>query len=155
MQFKLVLRGTFEEYPLEDAKYPSIDNEPECQVSITNSDIAGSEVNMIIEDTYAIESQQIPESKQSLKTITITRNGGKDHSRHFSQQLINAVVNSARNIGDASVVNVFSTTNPLNTKHIAGSAFGLSERGNTNQLYVFQQEKDGIRKFEPDGYKIY
>ena len=155
MQFKLVLRGTFAEYPFEISEYPSIDDEPECHVSITDSNIASSEINMIIEDTYIIERRQIPESKQCIKTITITRNDGTDHSRHFSQQLINAVVNSARSICDASVVNVFSTTNSLNTKHIASSAFGLSERGNINHLYVFQQEKNGIRKFEPDGYKIY
>lgn len=155
MQFKLVLRGTFAEYPLEEAKYPSINNESECQVSITNPDVASSEINMIIEDTYSIENRQIPESKQCLKTITITRNDGKDHDRYFSQQLINAVINSARNIGGESTINIFSTTNPLNTKHIASRAFGLGERGNIAHLYVFQQEKDGTRKFEPDGFKIY
>lgn len=155
MQFKLVIRGTFEEYPLEESDYPYVDNEPECRVSIINPDIESSEKNMIIEDTYKIEIRQIPESKQGLRTIIVNRNDGMDHGRHFSPKLIETVINNTRSIENNSVINIFATTNPLNTKHIASRAFGLGERGNVEHLYVFQQRKDDNRYFELDGHQIY
>jgi len=43
----------------------------------------------------------------------------------------------------------------MNTKHIGKRAFGLGERGNVEHLYVFQQSKDGRRRFEEKGRKIF
>ena len=52
-------------------------------------------------------------------------------------------------------VNVYATTNPLNTKNIASSAFKLGGRDNFNEVSVFQQERDGIRKFNNKGIVVY
>lgn len=155
MQFKLVIKATFEEYPLCESDYPPVENEGKCQVIITNTENDDSEINVIIEDTYPIAEQQIPESKRKLKTIRISRNDGADNGRHFSQNLVNAVINSVRGVEQGVAVNVFATTNPLNTRHIASGAFGLGNRGNVSHLYVFQQMADGIRSFDSKEHRIY
>lgn len=155
MQFKLIIRGTFDEYPLDDDDYPIIDNEPECRVTIKNADASKSEINFILEDTYVIEDFQIPKSKRELFTLRISRNDGKDNGRHFSQKFIEAIINEIRKYKQISLVNIFATTNPKNTANIAKRAFALGDRGNIEHLYVFQQTKDGCRKFEGTGYKVY
>lgn len=65
------------------------------------------------------------------------------------------MINYVRGLNDKVVINVFSTTSPFNTLHIAKRVFGLGERGNIEHLYVFQQSKDGARHFEENGRKIY
>lgn len=155
MQFKLVIRGTFEEFPLNDNEYPIMENEPECKVTIVNDDASEVEINQILEDTYAIEDRQIPKSRRQLKTIKISRNGGNSNARHFSQSFIEAIMNTVRGIDRISVINIYATTNPMNTMHIAKRVFALADRGNVDHLYVFQQARRGRRYFEPKGYKVY
>ena len=148
MQFKLVIRATFQEYPLDETEYPVVENESDSKVSETNQEEPTRELNLVLEDTYAIEVRQIPKSKQGYRTIKISRNSGADNSRHFSQKYI-------RGLNRKASVNVYATTNPMNTKHIAKRAFGLGERGNVEHLYVFQQGKDGRRRFEEKGRKVF
>jgi len=108
-----------------------------------------------LEDTYAIEVRQIPKSKQGYRTIKISRNSGADNSRHFSQKYIEAIIKCVRGLKGNVSVNVYATTNPMNTNHIARRVFGLGARGNVEHLYVFQQRKDGRRRFEEKGRKIF
>ncbi len=155
MQFKLVIRATFQEYPLDETEYPVVENESDSKVSETNQEEPTRELNLVLEDTYAIEVRQIPKSKQGYRTIKISRNSGADNSRHFSQKYIEAIIKCVRGLKGKVSVNVFATTNPMNTKHIAKRAFGLGERGNVEHLYVFQQGKDGRRRFEEKGRKVF
>lgn len=155
MQFKLVIRATFQEYPLDETEYPVVENESDSKVSETNQEESTREINLVLEDTYAIEVRQIPKSKQGYRTIKISRNSGADNSRHFSQKYIEAIIKCVRGLKGKVSVNVFATTNPMNTKHIAKRAFGLGERGNVEHLYVFQQGKDGRRRFEEKGRKVF
>lgn len=155
MQFELVTRGTFEEYPLDDDDYPIIDGEPECRVTKKNNTVNYNEINIILEDTYTIKDYQIPESKKKLFTLRISRNDGNSNGRHFSQKFIETTINAVRQFKRVSIANVYATTNPKNTLHIAKRVFALGDRGNIEHLYVFQQEKDGQRFFEPTGHKIY
>ena len=155
MQFKLVIRATFQEYPLDETEYPVVENESDSKVSETNQEEPTREINLVLEDTYAIEVRQIPKSKQGYRTIKISRNSGADNSRHFSQKYIEAIIKCVRGLKGKVSVNVFATTNPMNTKHIAKRAFGLGERGNVEHLYVFQQGKDGRRRFEEKGRKVF
>lgn len=156
MQFKLVIRGTFDEYPLEEDEYPVIDNEPECKVTKSNTDAPNNEINLILEDTYNIEDRQIPKAKRGLLTIKISRNhGGSSNGRHFSQNFIEATINTVRGIKRIPMMNVYATTNPMNTKHIAKRVFALDDRGNIEHLYVFQQDKSGSRAFEAKGHQIF
>ena len=155
MQFKLVIRATFPEYPLDETEYPVVENESESKVSEINQEGSTREINFVLEDTYAIETLQIPKSKQVYRTIKISRNCGPDSSRHFSQKYIEAIIKCIRDLKGQVTVNVYATTNPMNTKHIAKRAFGLGERGNVKHLYVFQQGKDGRRRFEEKGRKVF
>jgi hypothetical protein len=154
-QFKLVIRATFPEYPLDETEYPVVENELDSIVSVLNKEALAKEINLILEDTYAIEEWQIPKSKHDCKTIKISRNNGADNSRHFSQKYVEAIIKCIRGLADKVLVNVYATTNPMNTKHIATRVFGLGERGNVEHLYVFQQSKDGRRRFEEKGRKIF
>ncbi len=155
MQFKLVIRATFPEYPLDETEYPVVENELDSTVSETNHEEPTREINLVLEDTYAIEMQQIPKSKQGFRTIKISRNGGADSSRHFSQKFIEAIIKNIRGLKGKVSVNLYATTNPMNTKHVAKRAFGLGERGNVEHLYVFQQSKGGRRRFEEKGRKVF
>ena len=74
---------------------------------------------------------------------------------NLSQKYIEGIINCVRGLRENASINVYATTNPLNTKHIAERAFGLGERGNIKHLYVFQQTKDGRRRFEEKGKIIY
>ena len=153
MQFKLIIRATFSEYPLDETEYPV--EEKEITISELNHENLDEEINLVLEDTYIIEERQIPKSKQKYRTIKISRNNGADHSRHFSQKYIEGIINCVRGLRENASINVYATTNPLNTKHIAERAFGLGERGNIKHLYVFQQTKDGRRRFEEKGKIIF
>ena len=155
MQFKLVIRATFQEYPLDETEYPVVENESDSKVLETNQGDPTREINLVLEDTYEIEARQIPKSKQGYRTIKISRNSGADSSRHFSQKYIEAIIKCIRDLKGKVSVNVYATTNPMSTKHIAKRAFGLGERGNVEHLYVFQQSKDGRRRFEEKGKKIF
>lgn len=155
MQFKLAIKATFLEYTLDETEYPSVDNELDSKVSETNQEEPSGEINLILEDTYAIEMWQIPKSKQGYRTIKICRNSGADNSRHFSQKYVETVIKCIRGLREKASVNIYATTNPKNTMHIAKRAFGLGDRGNIEHLYVFQQSKDGRRCFEKKGRKIF
>ena len=153
MQFMLVIRGTFADYPLDESAYPVVENE--SATSTINSEVHEKEMNLILEDTYLVDFKQIPKMKQGLRTIKVSRNDGKDKGRHFSQKYIEAVINTVRNLDNDSIVNIFATTNPMNTKHIASRAFALADRGNVQHLYVYQQKSSDDRVFEPKGHKIF
>ena len=55
-------------------------------------------------------------------------------------------------------VNVFATTNPKNSLHIAKRVFKAASRANVSHFYVFQQNKNKATDrwyFEESGHKIY
>lgn len=153
-QFKLVIRGTFSAYPLETSDYPPISDEKDCRIIAQNEDAVADEINLIIEDTYEISDSQIPEEKRSLQTIRVSRYDGTNN-RHFSQKLIDAVNATVRQKRSVPRLNVFATTNPMNSKQIAMSVFAQGGRGNVAHLYVFQQESKENRVFSKRGRKIY
>ena len=155
MQFKLITNSTFKEYPFDDS-FPEIENEPDCQIiSLNESGNSSKEVNLIIEDTYPINPKQLPFTKKGFSSVKISRNDGHDKSRHYSRKLIEATINTVRDLSEDSIVNVFATTNPMNTFHIVKEAFNLGDRGNIKHLYVFQQSKGENRMFEEKGRKIF
>lgn len=154
MQFKLAIRGTFDDYPLQDDDYPLLENESECSISKVHKDRNNRTINLILEDTFSIEDQQVDKQNRDIFTIKVSRNDGSN-SRHFSQRFIDATINALKEYKQISILNVYATTNPKNTLHIARRVFGSVERGNVGHLYVFQQNKDEIRSFERKGHKIF
>ena len=154
MQFKLAINGSFEEYPLDPNDYTIVENEADCNVVRNNLIAETNEINFILEDTYAIEQQQIPVSKRELPTIKISRNAGKLNGRHYSSKFIESTVDVVREFNQSIVVNVYATTNPMNTLHVARNAFASADRGNIKHLYVYQQSNREPRNFL-SFYKIY
>ena len=111
------------------------------------------EVNVMISDTYPLSLSQLPEIKKNIPTLLISRNNTNDVNRYDSPELVRCVVNEVRSLNNnIKKVNVYATTNPLNTKNIA---FKLGGRDNFNEVRVFQQERDGIRKFNNKGIVVY
>lgn len=154
LQFKMAINGTFEEYPLDSNDYTTIENEAECDVIRSNFTAENDEINFILEDTYSIEQRQIPVSKRELPTIKISRNAGKRNGRHYSPKFIEATVDAVREFNWNIVINVYATTNPMNTLHVARNAFASADRGNIKHLYVYQQSNSEPRNFL-SFYKIY
>ena len=92
----------------------------------------------------------------SVSKSNFSRNNTNDVNRYDSPELVRCVVNEVRSLNNnIKKVNVYATTNPLNTKNIASSAFKLGGRDNFNEVRVFQQERDGIRKFNNKGIVVY
>lgn len=110
---------------------------------------------MILEDTYPIKTNQLPQNKKNLPTIKISRNDGVKFERRFSDDFINSVINEIRKFPSDNTINIFATTNPKNTIHIVKRVFVTGGRGNTKHLFVFQQDSKGNREFKSEGKKIY
>ena len=154
MQFKLVIQDTFDKYHCG-----TFDKKSNDIISVNKSNMSNvsDELNLLIADTYPLEEKQIPLSKRVSPTILISRDNSTDHNRYNSPELVQAVVNEVRNLpSDIKKVNVFATTNPQNTMNIASSAFKLGERGNLDEVIVFQQKRTGNpRRFEKKGKMVY
>lgn len=155
MQFLLIIRETFDEFPLNLSEFPLIENESVPISTTINGENDSNEINLILEDTYPIEIIQLPYNKRMLKTVKVSRNDGIDLSRHSSPKFVAAVANSIRHLNSNVTINIYSTTNPMNTVDIAKSVFSLADRGNVTHLYVFQQERIGERVFKSPGHIIY
>lgn len=153
-QFKLVINSVFDDYPLEETAFPVVEDDSSVSVSKRNWEGKIREINLILEDTYPINDKQLPKLKKDLPTLTISRNDGDGVARHFSEKFISAVENEIRSMRGGLIVNVFSTTNPMNTLHIASRVFKMADRGNVDRLYVYQQRNSNGRKFENKGNRV-
>lgn len=152
MQFKLVTRQTFEDY-LVGENYAS---KKEKIVLVTNSSNDASIINLVLSDTYPIESSQIPKGKEFSNTIWISRENKKDSQRYYNKEFVKVILNSVRSLNKSVIrINVFATTNPKHTLEIVESVFNLGGRDNIKSLYVYQQNSTDERIFETIGYKIY
>ena len=154
MQFKLTLNDTFGEYYVgEDSDYIVNDDE-QIKIERLNCNMAINEINLILADTYPIAKEQIPIDKRKLMTIELSRNQG-DYNRYFSSSYIKTIVNEVRGLPDnVRNINIFATTNPKHTFKIASSVFKMADRGNVDKVLVFQQNKDGTRRFERKGRPV-
>lgn len=155
MQFKLVIQSVFNEFPTDETTYPVQDNEVTVKISKANWSSSPNEINLLLEDTYPITTKQIPPTNRNLPTLKISRNDGKSVGRHFSQQYIESIINEVRHLDNGVKVNVYATTNPMNTYNIAKRVFTNATRGNVAELYVYQQESSKDRLFGNKGKKIY
>lgn len=154
MQFKLVSRSVFDQFPLIESDYPTEENKT---IKVDRKRIASNihEANIILEDTYPISNNQIPITKRNLPTIRISRNDGNDFGRYFNQEFIKNILNEVRKLPQDITINVFATTNPMHTVNVVRRVFVIGDRGNIKRLYVFQQSRTGNRAFEEKGRRIY
>lgn len=159
-QFRLVIRDTFEEYPLNNDFFPDENMENisvECFENTELNEVTSNqnEINLILEDTYPIEKRQVPREKQFLKMIKISRNNGISVNRVYNDYFVNKVIDIVRKLPSGIVLNIYATTNPKHTLQIAKRAFSLADRGNILELYVFQQNNNDERMFNSRAKKIF
>ena len=146
MQYKLVIRGTFEKYPIPEESFPERDMN--VIVKYENKDAENAnEINLILEDTYPITKSQIPELKKPLRTIIIKHDRKDDISRIYNNKFVKEICKEVRALPEKTIVNIYSTTNPRHNYEIAKQAFSLANRGNIKELYIYQQERGNTRKF--------
>lgn len=154
IQFKLILKDTFNEYPLDESMFP----EEECEVlvdknlNVTNMNL--QEINLILQDTYPIQDDQIPKAKISNNTINIRRIADKVGKRIYSKNFVDTVVSEIRKLPENIILNIFSTTNPKNTYEIVKRGISLGERSNIKRVNIFQQEGVGDRAFINKAFKV-
>lgn len=154
LQFKLVLKDTFNEYLIgNDDDYHNKEDEI-IKVEKKNMVAQFDEINLVFSDTYPVKQNQLPINKKNLPTIFISRDNN-DNNRYYSAMFINQIIQEVRNLPENIRINIFATTNPKHTKYIVEQAFKLADRGNINKLYVFQQESTGNRVFKEKGIKVY
>lgn len=155
LQFKLIIHNVFEEFPLDDSNYPAIEDERDCIITKYNFANGFREVNLMLEDTYPMDITLLPLLNRNLPTIKISRNDGQDVGRHYSDKFVEKIINEVRAFPDGVRVNIYATTNPMNTVHIARRVFRMANRGNVKHLFVYQQMRSEERNFETKGYRIY
>ena len=160
MQFRLIVRDTFEDYSLNNDFFPDENIEDIFVKYFENTELNNitsnlNEINLILEDTYPIEKKQLPRNKQPLNMIKITRNNGTDVTRVYNEHFVNSVINVVRKLSSETVLNIYATTNPKHNLQIVKRAFSLADRGNILNLYVFQQNTNNERMFDSKAKKIF
>lgn len=154
MQFKLVIKDTFEKYYCGNMNRKENDVVSVNQINYSN---ASNEVNLMISDTYPLNINQMPVSKRGKPTILVSRDNITDRNRYDSPELVQAIVNEVRNLPQHfRKINIYASTNPQNTMKIAQDAFKVGERGNLDLVTVFPQKGAADNwKFEKKGKIIY
>lgn len=153
MQFKLILADTFKEYPLNESLFMEKNYNIQITKNITPN-MTSKVFNVVIEDTYPIEDNQIPEEYLELNMIRIKRTSNKVGERVYCRDLIDSVVEEIRLLPEDSTINVFATTNPKNTYEIVKKGLCLADRSNIKRVNVFQQKGFGKREFEKKSYTV-
>ncbi len=153
-QYKLILRDTFDEYPFEESLFPQEKREIDVYRNLNKENVCEKEINLIIQDTYPINENQIPSRLKMNNTISIKRSSNHFGERIYCKELVDNVVEEIRTLDNNIKLNIFSTTNPKNTYEIVKKAIGLAERGNVKNVYVFQQNNKGMRAFKDKAYRI-
>ncbi len=154
MQIKLATNSVFDKLVVDEGVHEAQKNE-KIKVTITNDNPLTSTVNIIISDTYKATISQLPGTVLQFTTIEIDRSSG-DHMRYLSDKLLKTVTSTIRDLPKTVVeINAFLTTNPSNTYRITKEAFVTAGRDRIKHLYVYQQEREEPRNFEPKRTKIY
>lgn len=156
MQFKLIIRETFDKYFYgEDDDYKVIQEE-NIKVERTN-DKYTSTINLVLADTYSIKKEMLPESTNSLYTIYISRDNEDNSVRVFSKDFCEQVRNIVSKLPDEVYgINLYSTLNAKHCYWIANNIFKQGGRSNIKRLIVFPQlYKYGVWNFAETGIVIF
>ncbi|WP_311465949.1 hypothetical protein [uncultured Abiotrophia sp.] len=156
-QCRLVIRDTFEEYPFNYNYFPQQDSEVEVKYKNKNEVLSRKHITLIIEDTYPIYDEQIPQKYREYYTIIVSRLRNYSGERVYSKKLVENVNEVIRELNvelNEITLNIFSTTNPKHTYEIMREAVPQGQRGNVKHINVFQQRDDKDRKFNSNIYKV-
>lgn len=78
-----------------------------------------NEINLILEDTYPITKNLIPELKKPLRTIILKHDRKDDVSRIYNIKFVKEICKEVRELPEKSIVNIYSTTSPKHNYEIA------------------------------------
>ena len=154
IQYKLILRDTFEEYPFEKDAFPQRESEVKVERKFNEENVSPKEINLIIQDTYPINDGQIPLKLKTNNTIIIKRIFSRFGERVYSSKFVDCILEEIRKLDNDITLNIFSTTNPKNTYEIVKKAIALAGRGNVKHVNVFQQSSDVKRAFVAKPHKV-
>lgn len=151
MQFKLLLRDTFKEYPFNENMFPNEKN----KINIINNDVNKlNEFTIILEDTYPINNNQIPYKYLKMNLVKISRISDKIGKRVYCEEFIDCISEQLRLLPEKSIINIFATTNPKTNYSIAKKVLCLADRSNLIKVNIFQQSENGSRNFLEKVYTV-
>ena len=156
MQFKIVTHELFSKYIYNEGIH-SIDPEiDEVRITKRGDFKHTSYINLVLADTFSIETDQIPENVKGYPTIIIDRTIKRENTRYDSENFVKKTIAEVRGLpNNITSINVFGTLNPMNCYNIATEVFVTGGRTHIKHLYVFPQNQDENWSFSSKSIKIY
>ena len=154
MQYKLVLRGTFSNIIVDvwDNHYVDVvSTKAKEYVRVEKENFNGNhnkKMNLVISDTYRIESSSIDEKYVENPTIRIESCFTDSEIRYLNKPLVNKVRQVLQKEVDETVkeLYVFSSANPKNNLDIITSCFRKFGRFQIQKVFVVQFDEEKYKK---------
>ena len=153
MQFELIINGVFSEFISESSvvQYDEFQGEIIVEYPIENK--KNKVVNLLVCDTYDIPLEKLAVDYLENTTVKISSQRKYSGNRYDNPQLVSTVRKETQKIVNSyKEVNLFMTTNPLNTQKIVGTSFLTLDRSSFDRVSVIQMDETKIYK---DQYIIY
>lgn len=156
MQFKLIINETFSDFIYDEGVHdnPDVNNHVVVESWNLQSETETTKTaNLLIEDTYKITKEQLPDTVAEYPSFQIKNDRKNDSIRYKNESLIKGVVNIIKKMTiEYDVINVFPTLNASNCYHIAKEAFPIRSEIR-KRVYVFWQGMDNT--FSQKGYRVF
>ncbi|HGA1340903.1 TPA: acyltransferase, partial [Streptococcus suis] len=153
MQFELIINGVFSEFISESSvvQYDEFQGEIIVEYPIENK--KNKVVNLLVCDTYDIPLEKLASDYLENTTVKISSQRKYSGNRYNNPQLVSTVREEVQKIVNTyNEVNLFMTTNPLNTQRIVGKSFLTLDRSGFDKVSVIQMDETKIYK---DPFVIY
>lgn len=153
MQFELIINGVFSEFISESSvmQYDEFEGKISVEYPIENK--KNKVVNLLVCDTYDIPLEKLAANYLENTTVKISSQQNYSGNRYNNPQLVSTVREETQKVINAyKEVNLFMTTNPLNTQKIVGTSFLTLDRSSFDRVSVIQMDE---RKIYKDQFLIY
>ena len=153
MQFELIINGVFSEFISESSvmQYDEFEGKITVEYPIENK--KNKVVNLLVCDTYDIPLEKLAANYLENTTVKISSQQKYSGNRYNNPQLVSKVREETQKVINAyKEVNLFMTTNPLNTQKIVGTSFLTLDRSSFDRVSVIQMDE---RKLYNDSFIIY
>lgn len=147
MQFELINNGVFSEFISESSvvQYDEFKGEIIVEYLIENK--KNKVVNLLVCDTYDIPIEKLEPDYLENTTVKISSQRNYSGNRYNNPLLVSTVREEVQKIVNTyNEVNLFMTTNPLNTQGIVGKAFLTLDRSGFDKVSVIQMDDTKIYK---------
>lgn len=147
MQFELINNGVFSEFISESSvvQYDEFKGEIIVEYLIENK--KNKVVNLLVCDTYDIPIEKLAPDYLENTTVKISSQRNYSGNRYNNPLLVSTVREEVQKIVNTyNEINLFMTTNPLNTQGIVGKAFLTLDRSGFDKVSVIQMDDTKIYK---------